>query len=217
MLIMNMKTKKLAFDILGILVIASLMGLAYNFYSAKPLPLIHQEVQVKNISEGELFGDSKSVNQLNGNQPLSAVNIDSVQKTTSKDTAKIASNTKEEKVQTEQPIDAKSGIKNIGYDLLKKYIYDPRITLIDARSPEIYSKGKIGNAINIFPMDEDKNAYFSKITNLSNDKIILIYCDGGDCELSHLLANDMVNFGFRKIFIFIGGWDEWTKRNGKNG
>jgi rhodanese-related sulfurtransferase len=215
-----MKYKKLAYDILGILVISSLLGLAYNFYSSKTLPLLKQEVQVKTISENELFG-----NQASGNN----VSTESNKVFANKDTSHILNNTSNkvvsEKSTIEKTVEVKSetinsgntAIKNIGIDLVKKYIKDSRIVLIDARSPEAYSAGRIGNAINIFPLDENKESYFNRLTSLDRDKIILIYCDGGDCDLSHHLANDLVTFGFKKIFIYVGGWEEWSKKMVHNG
>ncbi len=207
-----MKYKKLALDILGILVISSLMGLAYNFYSSKSLPLIKQEVQVKTIGENELFGAG---NNLNSTQTVSS-NL--TQAITNKDSSAVLAKTDNPKELTSETAQIeKPTIKNIGIDLVKKYINDRRITLIDARSPEVFSEGKIANAINIYPSGDDKESYFNSINNLSKDKIILIYCDGGDCDLSHHLANDLLNFGFQKIFIFVGGWEEWSKKMVNNG
>ncbi len=86
--------------------------------------------------------------------------------------------------------------------------------VIDARSPEMYELGKIGNAINIFPLIEEKDEYFRTLSTLPKEKAIVIYCDGGDCDLSHLLANDLKNFGFTKIFLYVGGWEEWSRKGG---
>lgn len=99
----------------------------------------------------------------------------------------------------------------ITYEQLKSRLDNPSFLVIDARSPEEYSKGKIGDAINIFPYD-DEAVYMEKIYTLPRDKKYLIYCTGGDCDLSHHLAEDMTTAGFENIFIYVGGWEEWIKK-----
>lgn len=99
----------------------------------------------------------------------------------------------------------------ITYEQIKARIDNPNFVIIDARSPEDFAKGAIGEAINIFPY-EDEAQYFEKIYTLPRDKKFLIYCTGGDCDLSHHLAEDMKTAGFTNMFIYTGGWEEWVKK-----
>jgi rhodanese-related sulfurtransferase len=99
----------------------------------------------------------------------------------------------------------------ITYEQIKARINNPDFIIIDARSPEDYSKGRIGEAINIFPYD-DESKYFEQIYTLERGKKYLIYCTGGDCDLSHHLAEDMKTAGFENIFIYVGGWEEWITK-----
>ncbi|MCB0701184.1 MAG: rhodanese-like domain-containing protein [Candidatus Kapaibacterium sp.] len=99
----------------------------------------------------------------------------------------------------------------ISYEQIKARVNNPDFIIIDARSPEDYSKGMIGEAINIFPYG-DESEYFEKIYTLERGKKYLIYCTGGNCDLSHHLAEDMKTAGFENIFIYEGGWEEWVTK-----
>lgn len=104
-------------------------------------------------------------------------------------------------------------IPEISYSKLMAFINDPDLYLIDARAPEQYSKGRIGNAVNIYPYLEETE-YIQKLASVPENKIIIVYCDGGDCDLSHKVVADLVNFGHKKMMLYPGGWDEWSKKTG---
>ena len=50
------------------------------------------------------------------------------------------------------------------------------------------------------------------IKPVPKDRVILIYCDGGECELSHHVADVLKRFAYGPIFIYTGGWAEWTTK-----
>ena len=82
--------------------------------------------------------------------------------------------------------------------------------LIDARNPDTYAKGHVANAHNYYGAEAEAKIP-ELLANVPHDRIILIYCDGGECELSHHVADVLKNFGYGPIFIFTGGWAEWNK------
>ncbi len=102
--------------------------------------------------------------------------------------------------------------KTVVYEQIVKLIGKPDVLFIDARSPEQYAKGRIDGAINIFPLAEDKGEYLDKINSLPKDKILIVYCDGGECDLSSHLARDLHSFGYDQTFLYAGGWADWTAR-----
>jgi len=102
--------------------------------------------------------------------------------------------------------------KSLTYKQMKDYINNPNVIYIDARSPEAYVKAKIGNAINIFPHD-DEAEIMNKIMDLPEDKTYFLYCNSITCDLSHELKEYMDSM-LDKVFIFDGGWAEWAKREG---
>lgn len=83
--------------------------------------------------------------------------------------------------------------------------------LIDARTPEAYAKGHIKNANNIYGAEAESRIP-DILEDVPRDRVVLVYCDGGECELSHHVADVLKNFGYGPIFIFKGGWAEWQAR-----
>jgi|DewCreStandDraft_4_1066084.scaffolds.fasta_scaffold00288_31 rhodanese-related sulfurtransferase len=90
---------------------------------------------------------------------------------------------------------------------------DSSVIIIDARKPDAYNISHIDNAINIYPYAfQSESELVAKITSLPSDKLFVVYCDGGDCDLSHEIANKMKMLGFKHVTLFHGGWAEWVKK-----
>jgi rhodanese-related sulfurtransferase len=87
---------------------------------------------------------------------------------------------------------------------------------VDARGYDAYKQLHVEGAISIPFHSEDKLHIISKMEDLlqSVPKII-VYCDGSECNLSKLLAQDLVEFGINKekIIIFKYGFEQWKKAN----
>ncbi|MEJ2658258.1 MAG: rhodanese-like domain-containing protein, partial [Desulfobacterales bacterium] len=51
---------------------------------------------------------------------------------------------------------------------------------------------------------------FTAVTkNIPADATIITYCDGETCELSHHLANFLIDAGFNNVRILVNGWTKW--------
>lgn len=81
------------------------------------------------------------------------------------------------------------------------------IHFIDSRDPDLYAAGHIPGAVNI-PYEELAD-YIDKLNAIPQDQIVVFYCDGGDCHISHDLAEYALSSGWRRICIYVGGWEEW--------
>lgn len=79
---------------------------------------------------------------------------------------------------------------------------------IDARDQWEFSEGHIAGAVNIpeFSFEEDN----SILKTIDKDAIIVVYCDGDDCDTSKRLAAQIFNLGYNNIFVFLGGYNEWN-------
>ena len=87
---------------------------------------------------------------------------------------------------------------------------------VDARDYEAYKTLHVEGAISIPFHSEDKLHLMSKMEDLlTSVPKIVIYCDGSECNLSKLLAEDLVKFGIEreKIIIFKYGFEIWKKAN----
>ena len=185
--------KKLIIEILIILVLSILFGLFYNFVSNDPLPLIYKPKEIKTLNDStfmSLLSPLKDNLNLDTSKEkgLGINNYkDSILNKTKKQIVdkKIPyfdnGNVKVSEKKSEITVNKKNGnlLKgNVTFELIKKYMNDSRVQLIDAREPELYAKGKIGNAINIFPYQEQSD-YFKKLRDVPDGKTIIVYCEGG--------------------------------------
>jgi rhodanese-related sulfurtransferase len=79
---------------------------------------------------------------------------------------------------------------------------------VDAREASEYAEGHIAGALSVPFDDAVRNpaliAPFQKA-----GKPLILYCSGGDCELSKDLARNMLAEGIRKVLVFTDGLPAW--------
>lgn len=102
-------------------------------------------------------------------------------------------------------------IREIGYDAFVRLMSAGPFYLIDARGAEKYAEGHIAGAVNIY--GGEIQSRIPDLMQSPRDRIILIYCDGGECELSHHVADVLKQFNYGPIFIYTGGWAEWKTKH----
>jgi rhodanese-related sulfurtransferase len=95
-------------------------------------------------------------------------------------------------------------------ELIKLVFSNPDLVLIDSRKKTEYLKGHIEGAVNIL------NTHMTPddLTRLAPDKsaAILFYCNGERCLRSSDAAGKAIEWGYRNVFWFRGGWQEWTQK-----
>lgn len=110
---------------------------------------------------------------------------------------------------TPPPVTEQAGAaRSLTLAQFKKLMGKPNVVLIDARLQEKYEQGHIGNAMNIYGSEVEQ--HIPELIAIPQDKIVIIYCDGGHCELSHRVADVFLRFGYPNVFVFLGGWAEWS-------
>lgn len=83
---------------------------------------------------------------------------------------------------------------------------------VDARRDELFNAGHIPNAVQCDPYNID-NYIETVLERASGAAKIIVYCGGGDCVDSILLSKELVmnyDVPIEKIFVYEGGWTEWT-------
>jgi rhodanese-related sulfurtransferase len=80
------------------------------------------------------------------------------------------------------------------------------IVVIDARTPETYTRGHVPGAINIPHRTIDSTTTAS----LPRDKVLVTYCDGVFCTASTKAAAKLTALGF-KVKEMLDGMEGWRK------
>jgi rhodanese-related sulfurtransferase len=100
-----------------------------------------------------------------------------------------------------QPIEVK--LPNV-----KKFFDASAAVLVDAREAPEYAEGHIRGALSV-PFDDAVAKPELLEPFKKAGKPIIIYCSGGDCELSKNLANNMLAAGIHKVLVFTDGFPAW--------
>ncbi len=92
----------------------------------------------------------------------------------------------------------------------KKFFDAKAAVFVDAREKEEFVGGHIAGAHNV-PFDDAaaKPALLDPFKGAG--KPIIVYCEGGDCEVSKSLAWNMIGADIHKVLVFTGGYGEWEK------
>lgn len=85
---------------------------------------------------------------------------------------------------------------------------------LDARRSSVFAEGHIAGARS-FPVwesdiDDRVKALFAE--GLDQQAPVVVYCSGGNCEDSHMLAEKLYMVGFDNVLIYKDGFPDWQKR-----
>ena len=83
------------------------------------------------------------------------------------------------------------------------------IHFVDSRDAKLFGEGHIPGALNVSYDHLEQDA--DKFLALPKEDLIVLYCDGGDCHLSHDLAEWALANDYGRLAVFTGGWAEWSK------
>lgn len=170
--------------ILQIIIYSIIIGIVYNQLNPKGLPFLRE---------------NKQINWVDDSTTTHSINFDSTTTQHGKNSLidSSTSNLKDFK----EP-------KAIKIDFAYKLFLNGT-KFIDARPVEEYEESHIKGAINI-PFYGSEN-YESTLKQIPKDEVIVTYCSGDDCDLSILLADELFAKGYKKIYVFFGGWNDWQK------
>ena len=89
-------------------------------------------------------------------------------------------------------------------------LFSDGVLFIDARAEEYYHEGHIPNSI----CNDDFDSLVYQIEDIITYKNgFVVYCSDDDCGSSEDLAYQLQDQGFINIYLFKGGWKQWTKNN----
>lgn len=186
---MNLNIKRIVFLVCA----SSLTGLLINSLSPKGIPLIKEKPEITFANDSILF---------NNNQDSSEVS------------KKSENNNRISKTEPGNEVfePGKNEIKKpLAVNISQAYkLYQNDVLFIDAREAEDFEAGHIKGAVNMPFYSDD---YYSLLKDIKKDKPLVVYCGGTECDLSHLLANELSELGYKNVYVFFGGWVDWLEND----
>jgi rhodanese-related sulfurtransferase len=98
----------------------------------------------------------------------------------------------------------------IGLDEAGRLFERQAVLFIDARPQSQYAQGHIHGALNL-PWQEADHYFMELADQLEGAAMIITYCDGEQCELSHELALFLKEMGFENVRVLVNGWSIWQQ------
>ena len=168
-----------------------IISLLYNHFNPNGVELIRKARILK--------WESDSLVSLN---KLDSLTVDDIS-VNSKQT--VDSVITDKKIETVETFKEPKAIKiNFAYKL-----FNDGENFIDARSSEEFSEGHIKGAISIPFYESEK--YLNVINTLNKNDIVVVYCSSNECDISTLSGDELFKMGFKKVYVFVAGWEEWVK------
>ncbi len=81
---------------------------------------------------------------------------------------------------------------------------------LDARPQSQYLEGRISGALNL-PWQEVDQYFMEMADQVDGSEIIITYCDGESCDLSHELALFLKEMGYDNVRVLVNGWTFWQQ------
>ena len=83
---------------------------------------------------------------------------------------------------------------------------------IDTRYPDEFAEGHIPGAINI-PLNLSRDDLTAILDTIDKTRLIVTYCSSPSCNSSRRLAGYMDFIGFKNVYIYVAGFEEWKNKN----
>jgi rhodanese-related sulfurtransferase len=88
------------------------------------------------------------------------------------------------------------------------------VPFLDARRTAAYVAGHVAGARSFPIWESSVDAAIQRLFEEGRgvDAPLVVYCSGGDCEDSHMLAERLHQFGFDNALVYKDGFPDWTRR-----
>ncbi|MGA7616796.1 MAG: rhodanese-like domain-containing protein [Thermoanaerobaculia bacterium] len=93
-------------------------------------------------------------------------------------------------------------------------LFNRGATFFDARRSGEFAEGHVPGAHNISPWEGDLEQKLQKVyeMNLDPKAPIVVYCLGGNCEDSHMLAERLYGLALDNVLVDRDGFPDWQKK-----
>jgi rhodanese-related sulfurtransferase len=88
------------------------------------------------------------------------------------------------------------------------------VLILDARRSSVYRDGHIAGArsLSVWEADADDKVRALFAEGRDQSAPVVVYCSGGECEDSHMLAEKLYKVGFDDVLVYKDGFPDWQKR-----
>lgn len=104
-----------------------------------------------------------------------------------------------------------AGFAEADADLVRQFSADPGVALLDARTPENFERGHIPGAVSL-PVSRFAEFFPGRLERLRSARMLVVYCSGPACSDSRELAERLYQKGFRSLFLYRGGMEDWLEK-----
>jgi len=95
-------------------------------------------------------------------------------------------------------------------EVIELILLNSELVVIDSRKKTEYSKGHIEGAVNV--LNTVMRQETIEMIAPDKSKAILFYCNGTRCLRSADAVSKTLEWGYKNIFWFRGGWNEWMDK-----
>ena len=100
-----------------------------------------------------------------------------------------------------------------------KALHDAGVLFLDARRTSVYEQGHVAGARPFSVWESDIDDKVRKLFDERGEPAqqaqpIVVYCSGGDCEDSHMLAQKLWGIQFNNVYVYKDGFPDWQKHGG---
>ena len=120
---------------------------------------------------------------------------------------------------SENPLPLKREPKNLhderwpilAAEAVLQHVEEGTAILIDARDPNEYEAGHLPSAINL-PEKFFIESFQEIGESLPREIPLVVYCQGGECDQSHQVLEQLSALAFQKLYLYPGGWNDWSAK-----
>jgi rhodanese-related sulfurtransferase len=99
----------------------------------------------------------------------------------------------------------------VGLSEFRSAVETTSALILDARPLVFFEQGHVPGALNLARDNFARDyRHLAPVLKPAADKPIIVYCSGGDCHDSRLVANALLSLGFSNVSVFTGGWEAWS-------
>jgi len=96
------------------------------------------------------------------------------------------------------------------------FLHRQGVLFLDARRTKDYELGHVrgARAFSVWESDVDEKTLALLGEGRDAKQPVVLYCSGGECEDSHMLAQKLFGAGFNNLLVYRGGFPDWVSRGG---